>query len=1132
MAKKEKSSIKPIPREAIQKITGEEDFIEFLRHELEWPIPLSIDRLDDVAIPYDLQQDFGFSPEEDRIRVSRLLNLTEEQPWAIFLFEFQTRRPYVSHLRRLLRGLGSRRTLQKGDPIWSRSDILFICVHDWIDFQFVHFSGEKTESAIISSFEWHGPNDNFLHTLCKHNLPKLRFPAVDQIGDSDGEKWRTQWSEAFNIKPVTDEFYSTLKEVFNAVQAGVKGLKVENRRFFAELLVNRLIFLKFVEKKGWLNNDENYLYNSFKSYGRQNYWQNFLCDLFFEGLCKEKVQRTKKVNNLLGDIPFLNAELFAPSDEWDDWEINVENRVFDLLFDKLLNPYNFTVCETSPLDVEVAFNQDLLGYGYEELIADQHGQGAYYTHPTEVNLMCRESLRAYLEGKCPQISKELIGKLVYAELTDTDPVSDRDALALYLALHDVTVVDPALGSGTFPVAIMKHIFLALRTIGRYLKSSTEFEAMLKQDGVTDPNDAFALKLHIIERSIYGCDIDYFAVQIAKLRFWIELMVDCDKPEALPNFNCKLVVGDALVGVVGTDTKGNPIMLENLLGHPTKGQMSLAKHIVDQLAALKSKYFTVRDATKRAKLEQQIAKTREDLLHQLGIQTDKVKLTDKHVLWQIDFAEIFASNEPGFDIAIANPPYLRQELIDSAMKDFGLRIDKKLLQSVYNKLSSISVSGKADLYVYFYLRSIAIVEQSRGTVCFICSNSWMDVDFGSSLKDVLSRCSSQVTIIDNKSYRSFDIAAINTVITILKICDRRNEQNAKAIFVMFNVPFERCTSANYLGNVFAAPPILDYRTEVGRANVLAFTELVGFQGSVCCWGGQYLRAPDLYLKLLQNYRNALSCLGEISTLRFGIKTGANEFFHVDTATSKHWNIEKKYLMPIVRSPRECKGFLIDMSALDYQLLTCNESKTALRGSNVLRYIEWGEKQGYNKRPSCRNRPLWYSIGEQMPADFIMLRFRDQRNWTPIIASQSYAIGDTVFVGAFHKHDYRDVGSAMLNSTLAIMMSEIFGRANLGDGLLTTYGPELHEMLIVKPEILLPLKDELMRAFRELSKRDVLSVFDEIKQPDRQRLDKIILRSIGMTEDYLTELYEGVIGLLSDRLRKARSAGLDQSSGGDL
>ena len=126
MAKQKKTNhieIHPVPREAIGAVRGEEDFVELLRRELDWPIPMSVERLADVAIPHDLQSDFGFKPEEERIAVSRLLTLAEDQPWGVFLFEFKTKRPYLTHLRRLLRVLGSQRAHRKGDPIWDRNEI-------------------------------------------------------------------------------------------------------------------------------------------------------------------------------------------------------------------------------------------------------------------------------------------------------------------------------------------------------------------------------------------------------------------------------------------------------------------------------------------------------------------------------------------------------------------------------------------------------------------------------------------------------------------------------------------------------------------------------------------------------------------------------------------------------------------------------------------------------------------------------------------------------------------------------------------------------------------------------------------------------------------------------------------------
>jgi len=253
MAKKATGSeqaLSAVPREAIAAVRSAADFVDFLRRQLDWPIPEKIARLDDVTIPHDLQKRFGFTPQEDRIAVSHLLSLAEDQPWGVFLFEFKSKRAYLPHLRCLLRALGSRRVFH--DPIWNHNDHLFICTSDWREYQFVYVAGGEPESAVITTFGWEGLEDPFLDTLCRHNLARLRMPQPGAVGDYNSAEWRAAWRDAFSIKPLTDEFYVTLKEVFNAVHDGVTGLEGEDRRLFAELVVNRMVFLKFVERKaGW-----------------------------------------------------------------------------------------------------------------------------------------------------------------------------------------------------------------------------------------------------------------------------------------------------------------------------------------------------------------------------------------------------------------------------------------------------------------------------------------------------------------------------------------------------------------------------------------------------------------------------------------------------------------------------------------------------------------------------------------------------------------------------------------------------------------------------------------------------------------------------------------------------------------
>ena len=1121
----------PVSLKAIAQIKGQEEFVEFLRTELEWPIPLHIDRLDDVSIPLDMQRDFGFSEAEDRIQVSRLLNLNEEQPWGIFLFEFKTRRPYLSHLRRLLRVLSSRRTLQRGDPIWDRNDLLFICTQDWQEYQFVHFSGEHPESAVISSFGWRGADDRFLHTLCKHNLPRLRMPEPELDGSFLAETWRKKWREAFNIKPVTDEFYGTLKEVFQAVESGISGLQGEPRRAFTELLINRLIFLKFIEKKGWLNNESDYLYRQFQQYGGQCYWKEFLFHLFFEGLNTDPDQRSADARRVLGAVPFLNAELFGLSELWDDSQVDVEGRSLDLLFEKLLNPYNFTVSETSPMEVEVAFNQDLLGYAYEELIADQHGQGAYYTHPTEVNLMCRESLRVFLINRCPQVEKGFIAELVYGELVQSRGslvISMEHAVQLYAALHDVTVCDPAIGSGTFPVAMMKHLFVSLRSLGYLLKEYAPFRELIDQTALTDWKKGYELKLHIIERSIFGCDIDYFAVQIAKLRFWIELMVECEQAVPLPNFDFKIVVGDALVGLIGIDKKGNPIILERIIGQPTdKNHQGLGKLLIDKFATLKNTYYNITDAQGRIKLKAEILDAKKTLISNLGIPTP-VQEEKQHISWHIDFAEIFSRENGGFDILIANPPYIRHENIDKNLKDF--------LTSVYGISDKVKINKNSDIYVYFYLRGIALL-RTNGVMCYICSNSWLDVGYGVHLQEFLLKNTKIIEIFESSQKKSFENADINTTINLFIKNKNGLVDDHILRFVSLRSGMEKISSSEIIGieqttaikvnDIFRIYPCI--QAELHQEGIESENEKIEYSGSK--WGGRYLRSPDLFFSILKKGENHLKKLSDVLRVETYLNTGgADDFFIVRpikdgknelttkfmTFDGEEMAVENIYVHPFIKSPSELKKLLIEEG--DAQWLLITPPINILNSSLVYKYIGWAEKQGFNQRSGCRNRNPWWKLPPQAnnPGSILWGRLHHDKH---VIGFNPERIPFTNFY-SIHAPDTL-LTLAILNSTLIAFFKELMGKTNFGGGVLKTDGNDIKQIPIINPKkIAEEDKKNLEKLISQLLNEPISPVFQSIKNPILRELDETILRILGMSSNIVDDLYDETIKAIERRLQKAK------------
>ena len=289
-----------------------------------------------------------------------------------------------------------------------------------------------------------------------------------------------------------------------------------------------------------------------------------------------------------------------------------------------------------------------------------------------------------------------------------------------------------------------------------------------------------------------------------------------------------------------------------------------------------------------------------------------------------------------------------------------------------------------------------------------------------------------------------------------------------------------------------------------------------------WGGKYLRAPDIYWTILEKGKDKLVRLNDIAEVRYGIKTGVNEFFYLDDEKIQKWGVEEEFLRPFLKSSRECEGISIDPSQLKSKLFMCHADKAALVGTAALEYIEWGESQTFHQRPSCRSRTRWYDLGGQKSFDWLVLIFRDKRNWTPINETASLLTSNVVFTATLHNRDTIQSANAVANSTLAVLVSEIYGRVNLGDGLLTTYGPDILRFDFVSPDwIDTQSRESLHQAFEPMKQRPVLSIFDEIHQPDRLALDAIIFDALNLTQGERDSVYEAVVNLVEARLRKARS-----------
>ena len=514
--------------------------------------------------------------------------------------------------------------------------------------------------------------------------------------------------EAFSVEKLSKAFFDEYKKhydifcdfmvskpnirqtIFNGDEKGIRD--------FNKKLLGRIVFLYFIQKKGWLGvpvaskwgeGNFNFIPDLFdKCKNPDLFYSELLSKLFFDTLnSKRKDDLIELVKGQPCRIPYLNGGLFEEDDK------KHRNLIFNAqLFKNLFgffNQYNFTIYEDDPNDHTVAVDPEMLGHIFENLLEDNKDKGAYYTPKEIVHYMCQESLIEYLctSLKIEDEAKEKEAITNFLKKKEIDAILKPEIKNINKALDDVKICDPAIGSGAFPMGLLHEIYTAKQTLHTF------------EHGNTKTFDASAVKLNIIQNSIYGVDIEKGAVDIARLRFWLSLIVDEEKPKALPNLDYKIVVGNSLVSKLGDDI----IDIDWTLNETSHGLFGadLAKQKGDLLKKIskEQKEFFSPDSDKK-KLAADIRKLKIDLLitqlelmistkgiekqptgsgatiakqTEIYLQTigwknsikDLQKLKNKPELplhffdWKLDFPEVMNEQialKSGFDIVIGNPPY--------------------------------------------------------------------------------------------------------------------------------------------------------------------------------------------------------------------------------------------------------------------------------------------------------------------------------------------------------------------------------------------------------------------------------------------------------------------------------------------
>ncbi|GAB6283420.1 MAG: hypothetical protein STSR0008_21870 [Ignavibacterium sp.] len=653
-------------------------------------------------------------------------------------------------------------------------------------------------------------------------LTEIPNPSLDEL------------EQAFNIERVTREFFEkyrtlfiTTKQALDKVIDDDSKIKNEfkakdvNSVDFSKKLLGQIVFLYFLQKKGWFGvpkdaqwgqGSKQFLREIFEQKHKtyNNFFDEILEPLFYDALRNDRSHDYHYYPYLKCKIPFLNGGLFDPigNYDWVHTDINLPNELFsnnhetkegdigDGILD-IFDRYNFTVIEDEPLEKEIAIDPELLGKTYEKfnairpdnfneyikvLKSGKKGEenkfnkqyGVYYTPREIVHYMCRESLINYLvsefsnkpasyeklgdsqidafgnitrkgqlalekvsplggdlEGAIP---KEDIETLInYGEfLGENEAVVEskgketetyyhklpesirKNAKLIDEKLVDILICDPAVGSGAFPVGMMHEIVGARNLLSIFIKESGR--------------SIYNFKRECIEKSLYGVDIDSGAVEIAKLRLWLSLVVDEDnfkEIKPLPNLDYKIVCGNSLIGVE-----------KNIFNN----------EYFEQLEKIKPLHFNETNPTKKEEYKNQI----DELI---------LKLSNGHkdFDFEVYFSEVFHQKK-GFDVVIGNPPYIKEYTYRNAFN--GIR------ESPY-------YMGKMDIWYMFACIGIDFL-RNKGNLCFIAQNNWVTSYGAKKMREKILKDSQIVQLIDFGDYKIFENADIQTMIMIFKKINVDNE----------------------------------------------------------------------------------------------------------------------------------------------------------------------------------------------------------------------------------------------------------------------------------------------------------------------------------------------------------------------
>lgn len=611
-----------------------------------------------------------------------------------------------------------------------------------------------------------------------YKTPILRFESLRTKANEFLEI-----KKAFSVEALSDDFFAAYRKQYaefvkfltgkEYVKKGNKWVELETGepdvqyftsfkeddklvRDYIKKMMGRIVFLYFLQSKGWLAGNLHYMHDLFYDASDEvkgDFLDKVLEPMFFGLLNTRPEDRSSAplVNGVgvkyipnADEIPYLNGGLFQ-QEKIDEVDSCFPAGMFQSLFD-FFDSYNFTIDENDPNDAEVGVDPEMLGKIFENLLEDNKDKGAFYTPKEIVRYMCQESLTAYLQTGIDDAEvKEHIANFVKTnDVEELGGASSELAISIDRKLIDVKICDPAIGSGAFPMGLLRELYACRKSI-----------EIFEEDNAAD------IKRHIIQNNIYGVDIEKGAVDMARLRFWLALIIDEKEPMPLPNLDFKIMQGNSLLeSYKGVDLDVTSKKLKT--GKDTKktrGVLSLGFEETDvqkTIQDLVKSYFSITDHTLRAQRRQQIDKYVKDYIkicaegnHEVKDAVDELEIpNDQFFLWHTYFADVFEKG--GFDIVIGNPPY-------------GVSI-----KDDYRKAVVASWGNVPDYEIYYYFIVLAApLLKEKGIMSYIIPNTFLFNTFAKHFREMLVEKWNVLEILDCTKFPIFESAVVRNAINLFQ-----------------------------------------------------------------------------------------------------------------------------------------------------------------------------------------------------------------------------------------------------------------------------------------------------------------------------------------------------------------------------